>query len=87
MTFVCPYCGQETRHNIGVHLKGFGRAKCKSCGRKYRYVPIAMKDEMEGSWKRCLNEAYGDHLIDGLIVVGIVSALFVVAVVVMKCSL
>lgn len=43
MRFVCPYCGADTEKIIAKVTLGHGT--CKSCKRKYRIVPIAVREE------------------------------------------
>ena len=61
MTFICPYCHSETSCTI-CRYDGFGISKCKVCGKKFRYMPIAIPYESEPSYNRCRDEASMDNL-------------------------
>lgn len=78
MRFVCPYCGEITRHLIA--RQSFAHAKCKVCKRKFRIVPIAVREE-DGDGKPAYDECINDHFkMAGL---GVVIALVAVGVMVL----
>ena len=58
---------------------GFGRARCSACGRKFRFMPMAIKDECKPAWDRAINEVRGTGLV-WLIVVAVVIGLICVIV-------
>ena len=78
MTFTCPYCGSETKVALLVNV-GFGRARCSACGRKFRFMPIAIKDECKPAWDRAISEVRGTGLV-WLIVVAVVIGVICVIV-------
>ena len=78
MTFTCPYCGSETKVVLLGNM-AFGHARCSACGRKFRFMPMAIKDECKPAWDRAINEVRGTGLV-WLIVVAVVIGLICVIV-------
>ena len=79
MTFTCPYCGSETKVVLLANM-GFGRARCSACRRKFRFMPMAIKDECKPTWDRAINEVRGAGLVL-VIVVAVVIGIIMWAIV------
>ena len=74
MTFICPYCGSETKVAL-IGNMGFGRARCSACGRKFRFMPMAIKDECKPVWDREVRTAVLVHVIIVAVVIGVICAI------------
>ena len=71
MRFVCPYCKAETTV-LHENRRTFSKGTCKSCGKKFLIMPLAVPMEMMDSWKCARRESFDDSLIVGFIALGIV---------------
>ena len=74
MTFTCPYCGSETKVVLLGNM-AFGHARCSACGRKFRFMPMAIKDECKPAWDREGRTAVLVHVIIVAVVIGVICAI------------